>query len=133
MAIRFVESVYAFGICDTVAYSLLDVERITAEHTDATPWVTSLVDSRHKSDSYHYLGGAWDVDLVPQQPPSVFRAIRDDLRAELGEKWDIIYEDPGNENGYEHLHGEFENRQFLLDRMAEEQQRLLNRIRGQPG
>lgn len=132
MAINFTEEVYVFGVPDVVAYSLLPLERLCMTHApDSALWITSMLNGRHGSSSYHYDGGAWDADLVPSPPIPVWQTIRDGLRAELDDDWDVIYEDPGG--GNEHLHAELERRQWLRERMAEEQQRLLRRIRGQPG
>lgn len=130
MAIRFTENVYPFGVAEEVQYSLLDVERIVMEHTDAALYITSMADGRHSRRSYHYLGGAWDFDLVPSPEQDVWESIRDDLQEELGSDWDIIYEDPGGSN--EHMHGEYERRGDLQQRMEKARQRMVNRIRGQP-
>lgn len=70
--------------------------------------ITSAVDGRHMDGSEHYTGLALDFRLndLSGIPPRTRPMIAADVRAALGEDFDVIHEGAGTEN--EHLHIEFD-------------------------
>lgn len=67
--------------------------------------VTSLNDGRHRNGSFHYSGRAADLrskHVARDQKGPMLEA----LRAELGERFDVLLEDVGGAN--EHFHLEFD-------------------------
>ena len=65
-------------------------------------WITSVNDSGHKRDSFHYEGRAVDL-RVRHLPKPLWETVRNELSAALGPEFDVILElDPP------HVHVEYD-------------------------
>ena len=71
----------------------------------ADPWVTSLLDGRHRRGSLHYVGMA--ADFRSRDLPEAHKEeIVSELASDLGADYDVILESRGRPN--EHIHVEYQ-------------------------
>jgi hypothetical protein len=68
--------------------------------------VTSANDSKHSTKSKHYIGDALDFRTKYDALNGREQELRDEVKACLGEDFDVVIEAVGTEN--EHLHVEFD-------------------------
>lgn len=101
MDIRCKSNVFAYGVHPKVRYGVLVMAQTIWGVTGKECVVTSLVDGRHRADSYHYLGGAADLrsrHLTSDEQQEVLTRAQEIL----GDEFDLILES-------DHYHLEFDN------------------------
>lgn len=69
-------------------------------------WITSANDSKHSDVSWHYKGRACDYRTHQLELNGQEQALRDEVKARLGQDFDVVLEGVGTPN--EHLHVEYD-------------------------
>jgi hypothetical protein len=78
---------------------------ILAKH-DAVMIITHVIDGVHSRASIHYSGCAEDAVFASTLDMTVKQQIFDELKASVGQDFDVIFEEPGKPN--EHIHAEYQ-------------------------
>ena len=76
------------------------------EHRGLPFLVTSVNDSKHGANSWHYKGRAFDARTKYPELDGEEQALRDEIKAALGHDFDVVLEAAGTDN--EHLHIEYD-------------------------
>ena len=68
--------------------------------------ITSANDSKHGANSWHYKGRALDFRCKQAELDGQEQSLRDEIKAALGDEFDVVLEAVGTEN--EHVHLEYD-------------------------
>lgn len=93
------------GLMPQTVLAMLIVERIY-ERRGLECVLTSVNDSKHSDNSWHYRGAAFDARTKQAALEGQEQVLRDEVQAALGIDFDVVIEDIGTEN--EHLHVEYD-------------------------
>lgn len=93
------------GLMPQTVLGMLVVDGIYEKH-GVECVITSVNDSKHSDKSWHYRGGAFDVRTKQASLDGKEQQLRDEVKAALGEDFDVVIEAVGTDN--EHLHVEYD-------------------------
>lgn len=93
----------AHPMLQSAILTAVDVFRVVASRET---WVTSMGDSVHGQNSFHYWCMAVDLRTKHLEDGAEKRRVRDELALRLGPGWDVILEAENTPN--EHLHVEWD-------------------------
>lgn len=114
---RLKESVRIAGVQPQVAIGLQIANSVFVEQIGHECFVTSINDSTHGKDSLHYKGLAFDLRLPSRvrwgrdwngeiEPHD--KLVHEQLRAELGQEWDVVLELHQSSPYAWHIHCEYD-------------------------
>jgi len=93
------------GLTPQMVLAAMVVEEVLAE-LGAPCVITSANDSKHSAASWHYKGQALDFRTKFDQLNGMENALRDAVKAALGDDFDVVMEAVGTDS--EHLHVEYD-------------------------
>lgn len=93
------------GIVPQLVMAALIVERVFQRY-GVECVITSANDSKHSTESWHYKGRALDFRTKYDNLNGMEDDLRNDVKAALGDDFDVVMEAVGTEN--EHLHLEYD-------------------------
>jgi len=94
------------GIRPELIVALIALEGILRKHGDVVVTISHALDGTHTRASIHYAGGALDIVFSSSLEMEVKRQIVEEFIGSVGQDFDILFEDPGEEN--EHIHAEWQ-------------------------
>jgi hypothetical protein len=93
-----------FGSSAVAMAAMFTVVSSVYERNGADATMTSCNDGTHSAESFHYKDQAADWRTHDYNGDK--RALRDEIKADLGADFDVILEDEGGDN--EHIHTEYD-------------------------
>lgn len=90
-----------YGVRSELAFANTVLLGILLKH-NAVMIISHVIDGVHTRASIHYVGGAEDLVFASTLEMPVKQQIVDELKASVGQDFDVLFEEPGKPN--EHIH-----------------------------